>query len=289
MGKAMNDGAGRIDAHQHYWRFNPVRDAWITENMAPLRRDFLPADVASEMLASAIDGAVAVQADQSETETQFLLDLAATHPFVRGVVGWIDLRAPTLVDRLALWRGDRALKGFRHIAQAEPDDFLDRYDVARGIRTVGEHGFSYDILIYPRQFDAAVRLVGRCPGVRFILDHCGKPAIARGEIAEWRAGLERLAHFPNVYCKLSGLVTEAKWTTWKPADLVPYLDVAAAAFEPSRLMFGSDWPVCLVASGYNSVVAIIEQWTERMNTAERARIFGGTAREAYRLESRDGS
>ncbi len=257
--------------------------------MAILRRDYLPGDVAPEMLAARIDGAIAVQADQSEAETTFLLDLAAKHSFVRGVVGWVDLRAPDLVDRLAQWEKHVALKGFRHIAQAEADDFLDRYDIARGIRTAAERGYSYDILIYPRQIPAAVRLIGRCPAVRFVLDHCAKPAIATGDLAAWRTGLKQLAEFPNVSCKLSGLVTEAKRATWKAADLIPYLDVAATAFGPQRLLFGSDWPVCLVAAGYNSVTGIIERWADRLTAAERARVFGGTAIEVYRLENRNGS
>ena len=210
----------RVDAHQHYWRFDPMRDRWIRDDMDLLRRDFMPGDAAPEVFAEAIDGVVAVQVDQSEAETDFLLDLAAAHSFVRGVVGWVDLRAPDLGDRLAQWRDRPVLKGFRHLAQGEPDQFLVQPDVVQGITTLGEHGYSYDLLVYPRQLAAATTLVGRCPGVRFVLDHCAKPPIASGEITAWRSGLEELARHPNVYCKVSGLVTEAHWKRWDHATLV---------------------------------------------------------------------
>lgn len=279
----------RIDAHQHYWRYDPARDTWITDEMGRLRRDFTPGDVAADLLAAQIDGVVAVQADQSEAETQFLLDLAAQHPFVRGVVGWVDLRAPDLDERLARWRHHPALKGFRHIAQGEPDDFLTRPEVLRGIAAVGRAGFSFDILIYPRQLAAAAELAERCDHVRFVLDHCAKPAIASGEIADWRTGLGQLARHQNVSCKLSGLVTEAHWTRWTQAALVPYLDAAATAFGPARLLFGSDWPVCLLAAEYHAVADVIGRWAEQLTPPERERIFGGTATEVYRLERGHGS
>jgi L-fuconolactonase len=301
----------RIDAHQHYWRYNPQRDSWITDEMSILRRDFLPADAALHMTGGvvgpfgrasdaavalarqtgplrappAFDGVVAVQADQSISETDFLLDLAARHPLIRGVVGWVDLRAPELREQLARWRGSPTLKGFRHIAQAEPDDFLARADVIRGIAALGEYGYSYDILIYPRQSRAAEQLVRQCPGVRFVLDHCAKPAIVRGEVAEWRAGIARLARHPNVVCKVSGLVTEAAWGTWRDTDLVPYLDAIVDAFGADRILFGSDWPVCLVAASYRDVVGVVNRWAERLTSTERALLFGGTASAVYHLEN----
>jgi L-fuconolactonase len=274
----------KIDAHQHYWRFDPVRDNWITPQMARLRRDFLPEDVAPLLADAGIDGVVAVQADQSRAETDFLLSLAARNPSVRGVVGWVDLRATDLSEQLARWRTNPALKGFRHIAQAEPDDFLTRDDVVAGITALGTQGFSYDILIYPRQLAAAEQLVTRCPGVRFVLDHCAKPPIASGDIAEWERGIRRLARHPNVTCKLSGLVTEASWTGWTAADLLPCLDIAAGAFGPDRLMFGSDWPVCLLAADYVGVVAMVARWAQWLTVADRERVFGGTAVAVYQLE-----
>jgi L-fuconolactonase len=274
-----------VDAHQHYWRYDPQRDNWITDAMSILRQDFLPDDTA-QYAAGAV---VAVQADQSIAETDFLLDLAARHSFIRGVVGWIDLRAPDLGEQLARSRDATALKGFRHIAQSEPDDFLARPDVIRGIAALGDYDYSYDILIYPRQLAAAEQLVKRCPGVHFVLDHCAKPAIANGEIAEWRSGIERLARHQNVYCKVSGLVNEANWGRWTDADIFPYLDAAVDAFGADRLLFGSDWPVCLLAATYSEVVAVVDRWAERLTGAERVLLFGGTATAVYRLEGRDGS
>jgi L-fuconolactonase len=279
----------RIDAHQHYWRFDPVRDSWITPEMAVLRRDFFPDDAAPLLAAAGIDAVVAVQADQSVAETDFLLALAAQQSFIRGVVGWINLRAPDLSEQLARWRGNPLLKGFRHIAQGEPDDFLVRNDVVAGIAELGRQGFSYDILIYPRQLAAAEQLVARCPGVRFVLDHCAKPPIASGDISEWRRGIRRLARHENIACKLSGLVTEASWTGWTAIELTASLDTAAEAFGPGRLMFGSDWPVCLLAADYTGVVSVVDDWAERLTASEQASIFGGTAMSAYHLESRDGS
>lgn len=274
----------RIDAHQHYWRYEPARHAWITDDMRAIRRDFLPGQAAPLLAGAGLEGAIAVQADQTESETDFLLALADQNTLILGVVGWIDLRAPDLDDQLARWKSRTALKGFRHIAQAEADDFLARDDIARGVARLGEHGFSYDILIFPRQLAAAEQLVARCPGVRFVLDHCAKPPIARGEITEWRAGLQRLARHPNVCCKVSGLVTEAT-TAWDYGDLLPYLDCVADAFGPDRLMFGSDWPVCLVAAEYERVHEVVQRFSERLTSAERDAVFGGTAASFYRLSS----
>jgi L-fuconolactonase len=273
----------RVDAHQHYWRYDAVRDSWITPAMGVLRRDFLPADAVPLLAAARIDAVVAVQADQSDTETDFLLSLAERHEMIRGVVGWVDVRAADLAEQLDRYGSAPRLKGFRHIAQGEPDDFLARPDVITGVTVLGALGYSYDILIYPRQLAAAQQLVSSCPDVRFVLDHCAKPAIAGGDLQEWRAGLNRLARHENVTCKLSGLVTETSWRAWTDADLVPCLDAAAEAFGPERLMFGSDWPVCLLAAEYARVVDVIERWAVRLTTSEHERVFGGTAQDAYRL------
>lgn len=276
----------RIDAHQHFWRFDPVRDAWIElPKMRAIRRDFLPADLDPLLAAAGIDGCVAVQADQSHAETDFLLGLAAEHAFIKGVVGWIDLRAADITRPLAEWSGNTRLKGFRHIAQAEPDDFLMRDEVVRGITTIGRHGYAFDILIYPQQLATAERLAARCPNVQFVLDHCAKPPVAGGHMDGWLDGFRALAQHPNVMCKLSGLVTEARWTAWKEEDLVPYLDAALEAFGADRLMFGSDWPVCLLAADYPSVLGAVSNWAARLSSAEQARLFGGTAMQAYQLEA----
>lgn len=273
----------RIDAHVHLWQFDPVRDAWITPNMGVIRRDFLPADLEPLLRESGIDGVVAVQADQSEAETRFLLDLAAQHPCIRGVVGWISLTAANLAEQLTAYRTFPALKGFRHIAQAEADDFLARPDIIRGVRTLGAHGYRYDILIYPRQLAAAATLVAACPDVVFIVDHCAKPNIASGDFTAWRSGVAALAAHPHVHCKLSGLVTEAAWDRWQPHELTPVLDWALDCFGAERLMFGSDWPVCLLAANYTRVHEVVSTWAERLSESERRAIFGDTAVRIYRL------
>ena len=224
-----------------------------------------------------------MQSDQSEAETDFLLDLAARYPMVVGVVGWVDLCAPDLAVRVARWRGMQQLKGFRHIAQSESDDFLTRDDVIAGIRTLGALGYSYDVLIYPRQLEAAAQMIARCPDVQFILDHCAKPPIATGALDAWRAGLTALARHENVACKLSGLVTEASWGTWTATEIADVLDVALDAFGAERLMFGSDWPVCLLAASYERVAALVDAWAARLSESERTLVFGDTAVRTYNL------
>jgi len=274
----------RIDAHQHFWYYDPQRDAWITDAMAVLRRDFVPSELVREMSAAGIDASIAVQADQSEAETRFLLSLAAASPEIAGVVGWIDLRAPDIAERLQHWSRYERLRGFRHIAQAELDDrFLVQPEFVRGVRALAEHGFTYDILIYPRQLPAAIELAQKAPEQRFVLDHIAKPPIASGEMSAWREGIRKLAQNLNVFCKLSGLVTEAEWRGWRASDFRPYLDVVLEAFGPERLMFGSDWPVCELRAGYAEVAAIVHDWATRLSTNEQAQLWGGTAARCYGL------
>ncbi|HZQ92439.1 MAG TPA: amidohydrolase family protein [Terriglobales bacterium] len=278
-----------IDSHQHFWRFDPVRDSWITEDMQVLRRDFLPAELTREMASGGVDACIAVQADQSEAETDFLLDLAAKNVAITGVVGWTDLRSPRLAERLEHYARKPKLRGFRHIVQAEPDRrFLLRPDFLAGVRTLRQHNFTYDILIYANQLPAAIDFVAACPGQRFVLDHIAKPAIAKwqrgpGEFADWQSGIQRLASSPEVFCKLSGLVTEASWKTWRPGDFTPYLDVVFDAFGAGRLMFGSDWPVCLLAASYSQVKKLIADYVAPLPLAQREGIFGGNAVRFYGL------
>ncbi len=274
----------RVDAHQHYWHYNPVRDSWIGEDMHPLRRDFLPDHVAPALLAANIDAVVAVQADQSERETDLLLAIARLYPSVRGVVGWVDLRAEQLGERLARWQGSRHLKGVRHIAQAEPDDFLVDARIVAGVQQLGARGLSFDLLVYPRQLAAAELLVAECGDTMFVLDHGGKPPSASGAVGEWARDVQHLARHPHVVCKVSGLVTEASWSTWAPHHITPYLDTLLDCFGPDRLMFGSDWPVCLVAADYARVHDVVAQWATKLSSAEQAQLFGGTASRVYRLE-----
>ena len=276
----------RIDAHQHFWKYNPARDTWITDKMSALKRDFLPQEFAQECKASGIDASIAVQADQSETETRFLLDLAEGNESIAGVVGWVDLRSPAVAERLEFFSRFPKLRGFRHIVQAEPDDrFLLREDFMRGIAQLRPFGFTYDILIYPKQLPAAVELVSKFPEQRFVIDHVAKPEVETRNIGNWTQFMRRIAANKNVFCKASGLVTEADWHAWKPDDFTPYLDVVFDAFGVDRLMFGSDWPVCLLAASYRQVKQIIEAYTKDFRALDRARIFGGNAAQFYGLRA----
>jgi L-fuconolactonase len=274
----------RIDSHQHFWRYNPQRDSWITYEMAVLKRDFAPVELSRNMRESGINRCIAVQTDQSEEETHFLLELGECNPQIAGVVGWLDLRDSNIDERLAKYAEFPKLCGFRHIVQAEPDDrFLLSGDFLRGVGRLARYEFTYDVLIYARQLPAANEFVKQFPDQQFVLDHMGKPEIKNNQIADWAKGIRELAKNANVFCKLSGLVTEADWKTWRAADFKPYLDVVFEAFGTDRLMFGSDWPVCLLAASYPQVKEIIEGYTRDLSDAEKANIFGLNAARFYGL------
>jgi L-fuconolactonase len=276
----------RIDSHQHFWRYDPDRDCWITDEMSVLKRDFLPENLIPQLHANQMDGCIAVQADQSERETSFLLDLAAQHQKIKGIVGWVDLCSPKLAERLEYFSKFEKLCGFRHIVQSEPDDhYLVREDFIRGIRNLQEFNFSYDILIYPRQLPAAIELVERIPEQRFVLDHIAKPPIRSREVASWAKQMRELAANRNVHCKVSGLVTEADWHNWNQSDFRPYLDVVFEAFGPDRIMFGSDWPVCLLAGTYEKVKTIIANYVCDLPSEQQAKIFGRNAISFYGLKT----
>lgn len=275
-----------IDSHQHFWHYNPQRDTWITDEMSVLKKDFLPGDLLPELKANGVDGCIAVQADQSEAETQFLLRLAESHPEIHGVVGWVDLRAPNVAERLSSFSQFPKLSGFRHVVQVEADDrFMLRDDFLGGIAALEAFAFSYDILIYPRQLPAAIELAALFPRQPFVLDHIAKPPIRSGGLQPWAEQIAKLASHPNVYCKLSGMVTEADWHNWKPEHFRPYLDVVFAAFGANRLMFGSDWPVCLLGGTYRDVKNLLVSYTSLLPREHRERIFGLNAIEFYRLNS----
>ena len=275
----------KIDAHQHFWHYSAEEYGWIGEHMAALKRDFLPDDLAREQAPLGFDGSIAVQARQTPEETAWLLELADAHPRIRGVVGWVDLRSPKLPAQLERFAPHPRLCGVRHVLEDEPDDrFVLREDFLRGIGQLARWALAYDILLYPRQLPAAREMVARFPEQRFILDHIAKPFIARRELERWASDIRRLAAFPNVACKLSGMVTEAVWDAWEPADFAPYLDVVADAFGPERLMIGSDWPVCTVAGGYAEVMGIVLGYIARLSPDEQRRITGENARQWYDLE-----
>lgn len=274
----------RIDSHQHFWRYHPVRDAWITDDMAVIQRDFLPADLKPLMDANEVSGCVAVQADQSEAETMFLLELANQHPFIRGVVGWVDLQATDVRDRLAHFSHYPKLKGFRHIVQGEEDPrFLLRPEFLAGIEALAAYGFTYDILVKPHQLDATAEFIALFPDQPFVIDHLAKPYIKTGVQQPWAAQLETIAQYGNVYCKLSGMVTEADWAAWKPEDFVFYTQHILDVFGPERIMFGSDWPVCNVAAKYNGVVELVEQVIGHLPPHEQELIWHKNAMDFYRL------
>ena len=274
-----------IDAHQHYWRYSADEYGWIDDSMASIRRDFLPLDARREMDGAGVDRAVAVQARQTLDETGWLLDLADQYPdTIAGVVGWIDLRSD--VDaQLAPFAERRSLVGVRHIVQAEPDGFLEDPAFLAGVGRLEHHALAYDILVYARQLPAAVCFARRFPRQRFVLDHLGKPDVRGGGFAAWRRDLDTLATMPNVWCKLSGLVTEADWVSWTPAELRPYLDAAIEAFGPSRVMIGSDWPVCLVAAAFGDAFALVTGAIAEYSADERARMLGGNAQAFWRIGS----
>ena len=275
-----------IDSHQHFWRYDAARDGWIKDSMSVLKRDFLPEELEGECKANGIDATITVQADQSEADTLFLLDLAKRSKRIAGVVGWVDLRSPSVEDRLRFFAKFEKLCGLRHIAQSEPDDrFLVSRDFTRGMARLGEFGFTYDILIYPRQLTAAIELVSQFPEQRFVVDHMAKPEIKTGSREPWARHMQIIAQNSNVYCKLSGLVTEADWLHWKPEDMIPYLDVVFEAFGPDRLMFGSDWPVCLLAASYRQVKQLIESYVEVHAAEHKQNIFGGNAMRFYGVKA----
>jgi L-fuconolactonase len=273
----------RIDSHQHFWKYNAARDAWITNEMKIIQRDFLPEDLAPILGNNKIDGCVSVQADQSENETKFLLELASTNDFIKGVVGWVDLRSPQLHERLQFYASNKKLKGFRHIAQAEPAGFLRKEEFSNGIGALKHFNFTYDILIYPHQIEDAIWLVKQHPEQKFVVDHLAKPVIREKEFTNWSAQMKDLASFNNVNCKISGMVTEAVWDRWTPKDFKPYLDFILHHFGTARVMYGSDWPVCLVAASYEKQLTIIEEYLQPFSQFEKHQIMGENTRRFYNL------
>jgi L-fuconolactonase len=274
----------RIDSHQHFWQFDAERDAWITPDMAAIRRDFLPEDLAPLLEQHGLDGCVAVQASQSEAETDWLLQLTAQHDFIKGVVGWVDLRAENVAERLAHYAQFEKLKGFRHVLQGEADRALMlRPEFRHGVAALAAHSFTYDLLVLPDQLGYAAELAAMFPTQPFVLDHLAKPLIKAGELEPWRRDIQALAAHGNVSCKVSGMVTEADWQHWQPADFQPYLDVVFEAFGPGRVMFGSDWPVCNVAGGYGRMHALVADYVAQLTSTEQAQFWGDNAAHFYNL------
>lgn len=273
----------RIDSHQHFWKFDPVRDSWIDETMQNIQRDFLPEDLKPLLKENQFEGCVAVQASQSEEETHFLLDLASKNDFIKGVVGWVDLKNENIEERLKFFSDQKKLKGFRHVVQGEADDFMFGTEFRNGIKALKTFDYTYDILIFERQLSAAISLVKDFPNQKFVIDHIAKPDIKSETIYSWKSGIEEIAKCENVWCKISGMVTEADWNNWKPEDLKPYLDVIFDNFSIDKLMYGSDWPVLNVASDYNEVVKTLEDYISKYSIEDQNKIWFENANAFYSL------
>ena len=275
----------RIDAHQHFWKYDPIRDTWMEPDMKAIQRDFFPADLLPLLQEAGIDGCVTVQVDSSEEENEFLFSNADRYEFIKGVVGWVDLQDPRVEDRLAWYRRFPKMKGFRHILQGERDRALMlKPAFKRGIGLLAKYGYTYDILIYPDQLGYAREFVAAFPDQPFIIDHIAKPYIKDRYITEeWKDAIRAVAAYENTWCKISGMVTEADWYHWKPEHLKPYIDTVVEAFGPSRLVYGSDWPVCTVAASYQQVAQIVKDYFSTFSAAEQDAFFGGNAIKFYHL------
>lgn len=272
-----------IDAHQHFWKYEPARHAWITDDMKAIRRDFQPEDLKPHLEKNHIGGSVVVQVDQTEDETLSMLALANQHDFIRGVVGWIDLRDANLGSRLEYFSTLKKLKGFRHIVQGERPGFLGQPSFINGVRKLRAFDLTYDLLVYHHQLGEAIDFLRQVSGTRVVVDHLAKPSIATGQLAQWEKDMRTVAAFPNVFCKVSGMVTEARWPGWKSADFIPYLDVVFNAFGVDRILYGSDWPVCLVAASYDQQLSIVQEYLKEFSFAEKNKVLGENAERFYNL------
>jgi L-fuconolactonase len=282
---APNEAFMKIDSHQHFWVYGEEEYGWIGDGMEVLKRDFLPVDLEPQLLAAGLDGSIAVQARQTLEETRWLLKLADEFDIVKGVVGWVDLRSSDLQAQLEEFSSDPHFCGVRHILQSEPDDeYMLRKDFLRGISSLAGFDLVYEILIFQRHLPAAVKLVEQFPDQPFILDHLAKPLIKDGILTPWTADIQKLAQYPNVMCKLSGMVTEADWQHWQQDDFAPYIEAVFEAFGANRILYGSDWPVCLLAGSYQQVHSLVEDYVKKLSKKEQAAVWGGNAVRFYGLE-----
>jgi len=273
-----------IDSHQHFWIYEPVKHEWIDDSMSTIRKNFLPEDLKTVYTQNSIEGCIAVQADQTIEETDFLIDLAAKNEFIKGVVGWVDLRAESINRDLEHYSKQALVKGFRHVVQGESDpNFVLRPHFLRGISALKAYNYTYDILVFPHQLGAMLELVKRFPNQQFVIDHAAKPYIKDGFYDGWASLMTEIGKHPNVYCKLSGFITEADYKKWTPVQIQPYLDLVLEAFGPGKLLFGSDWPVCLVAGNYKRVKALITNFIANLSASEQAAIMGKNAIKFYNI------
>jgi L-fuconolactonase len=272
-----------IDTHVHFWKYNKIRDAWM-DDMKILQQDYLPEHLMLNLKRNGVDGCVAVQASQEEVETRFLVELSKTHHIIKGVVGWIDLRADNVEEKLRHFSEYQIIKGYRHIVQAEPNDFLLREDFQRGVSALKNYNYAYDILIYPKQLESTLQFVSKFPDQKLIIDHCAKPDIKNKKIDDWKKWMKEIAQNKNVFCKVSGLFTEAKWKGWSVGEFYPYLDVVFETFGTDRLLYGSDWPVILVSGVYVQWKSLLEKYMEGFKEDEKEKFFGLNAKGFYNLQ-----
>ncbi len=274
----------RIDSHQHFWRYDPAKYPWISDEMPQLKRDYLPEELKPLLDRTGIEATVAVQAQHSLQETDWLLELADRYDYIKGVVGWLDLRSSSIREQLQTYARHPKMKGVRHIVHDEADDrFLLRSDVLHGLSLLAEFDLTYDLLLFPRHLPVAVECVEQFPQQRFVLDHIAKPPIKAQHFDPWERDIRTLAQFENVYCKVSGMVTEAAWGQWKPDHFTRYLDVVVDCFGVDRLMFGSDWPVCTLSGSYAEVVLLVQEYVRGLSIDVQEKIFGGNAADFYKL------
>ncbi len=274
----------RIDSHQHFWQYNPAEHTWMTAAMNELKRNFMPVDLAPLLSQINFDECIAVQARQSLEETNWLLKLAAEHDFIKGVVGWVDLRSPDIHETLLGYSNQDKLVGVRHVLHDEPDDyFMLQPAFQNGIAALQEFNLTYDLLLFPKHIPIAMQLVEKFPDQPFVVDHIAKPLIYKKALYPWKEDMKELAKYPNVYCKLSGMVTEAKWNDWKEDDFKQYLDIVTDLFGTNRIMIGSDWPVCTLSGNYSATMNIVIKYANQFSKQISDAILGGTCSNFYKI------
>lgn len=274
----------RIDSHQHFWKYDPSLHTWMTGEMDVLKKDFGPEDLAPLLEECSLHESVAIQASQMEAENIFLLDAAEKHPIVKGIVGWVDLQSKKVAERLFHYSTKKKIKGFRHVIHDEADiNFMLRPAFLNGIKALQQFGFTYDILIYPFHLPNTVKLISQFPDQPFVIDHIAKPAICNHEIDIWKETMAPVAAFPNVYCKISGMVTEAIWRRWNQDDFLPYIDTVVDLFGTDRIMYGSDWPVCTLSATYSETYNIVQKYFSNFSNEVQDNFFGMTAQRFYGL------
>ena len=274
-----------IDSHQHFWNYEPEKHSWIDDEMSVIRRDFLSDDLQKVFAENGVDACVAVQADQTTEETNFLISIAENNNFVKGVVGWVDFRSESIEQDLLKYKKYDVVKGFRHVVQGEQDhNFMLRPEFLRGIELLGKYDLCYDILIFPHQLGATLELVKKFPNQKFVIDHIAKPYIKDGFFEGWAVMMREIAKHQNVYCKISGMITEADYKTWTPEQVHPYMKLVLESFGASRVMYGSDWPVCLVAGNYSMVKSLVTDFISDLSQEQQNAIMGGNAAKFYNLK-----